>query len=126
VYLLGVVVGCLGAFYMVFTTPVGLAYATGLFGMGLACVVATAMAYAAIRLRNFAQHREWMIRSYVVILAFVFFRLIVVVLETLAIGGPGYAGDTVRATVAAWSSWALPLLATEFFLQLPKLRPRRP
>jgi hypothetical protein len=124
-YLMGVAVACLGAFYMVFTTTVGLAYAAGLFGMALACTVATAMAYVAIKLRNFVQHREWMIRSYVVILAFVFFRLIMVVLEVLGIGGTGQPGQLARVTVASWSSWALPLLVTEFFLQWPKLRPGR-
>jgi hypothetical protein len=125
IYLLGVTLGSLGAFYMVFTTPVGIVYATGLFGMAVASVVATSMAYLAIRYRNFIQHREWMIRSYVVILSFVFFRFIVVGLTIAGIGEAGAAGETLRATLAAWTSWTFPLIVTESLLQFSKLRPAR-
>jgi len=120
-YLGGVAVTCGSGFYMSLTTPVGFVYASGLFGMALACAVCTLMAYVAIVRRNFAQHREWMIRSYVVIVAFVFFRLIVVGLEAAAVGGSGPQGDAMRASLAAWASWAFPLLATEVALQMPKL-----
>jgi uncharacterized membrane protein len=121
VYLLGVSVTCLAAYYLSLTTPVGFIYASGLFGMALACTIATSMAYLAIRRRNFVQHREWMIRSYVVILSFVFFRMIVVALEGLGTGGAGTPGNIARASFASWSSWAILLLLTELFLQLPKL-----
>jgi uncharacterized membrane protein len=122
IYLLGVTLDCAAAYYLSLTTPVGFVYAAGLFGMSLACTVATVMAVVAIRYRNFAQHREWMIRSYVVILSFVFFRMIAAGLEVFGVGGSGVQGDTARATLAAWGSWAIPLLVTEFFLQWPKLR----
>jgi hypothetical protein len=121
-YLIGVALDNVAAYYLCLTTPVGFVYATGLFGMTLASTATTAMAVIAIRYRNFAQHREWMIRSYVVILSFVFFRMIAAGLEVAGIGGSGIPGDTMRVTLAAWSSWAIPLLVTELFLQLPKLR----
>ena len=124
VYLLGVVLGGLGAFYMASTTPLGVIFASGLFVMAIASFATTAMAYLAIRYRNFIQHREWMIRSYVVILSFVFFRFIVVGLEALGVGEAGDAGVITRLGLAAWSSWAFPMLITESFLQLPKLRRR--
>lgn len=121
-YLLGVALDNVAAYYMSLTTPVGFVYATGLFGMTLASTLTTVMAVVAIRYRNFDQHREWMIRSYIVILAFVFFRAIAGGLEAAGIGGSGITGDTARATLAAWCSWAIPLLVTELCLQLPKLR----
>ena len=121
-YLLGVALDNLAAYYLCLTTPVGFVYATGLFGMTLASTITTVMAVVAIRYRNFDQHREWMIRSYVVILSFVFFRMIAGGLEAAGIGGSGIAGDTARATLAAWCSWAIPLLLTELSLQMPKLR----
>jgi uncharacterized membrane protein len=121
IYLLGIAIGCVGAYYLCLTTPVGFIYATGLFGMALAWTATTAMAVLAIRYRNFVQHREWMIRSYVVTLSFVFFRMIAAGLEVFGVGGSGVPGDTARATLAAWLSWAIPLLATELLLQWPKL-----
>lgn len=121
-YLLGVALDNVAAYYMCLTTPVGFVYATGLFGMTLASTITTVMAVVAIRYRNFDQHREWMIRSYVVILAFVFFRALAGSMEAAGIGGSGIAGDIARATLAAWCWWAIPLLVTELFLQLPKLR----
>ena len=122
-YMVGVVLACLGAFYLSMTTSLGFVYASGLFCMAVANATATAMAYAAIRRRNLAQHREWMIRSYVVVLSFVFFRAEVVALAAMGIGGVGPAGDGVRIGFAAWSSWAVPLLLVDLFLELSKLRP---
>ena len=70
------------------------------------------MAFASIRRRNFTQHREWMIRSYVVTFAFVTFR---VSQDLLAASGVA-TGDESRATLA-WACWAVPLLITEMTLQ---------
>jgi hypothetical protein len=119
VYVAGVAIGGLGAYYLALTTPAepGWVYASGLFGLVLAWTITTGMAYLAIRSRVIEQHREWMIRSYVVTLAFVFFRLFVAVLEGFHIGEP-----LERYRAAAWICWAVPLLITEPFLQLRKLR----
>jgi hypothetical protein len=122
-YLIGVALLSLGAFYLSLTTSLGFTYASGLFSMALASAIATSMAYLAIRRRDFVRHREWMIRSYVVIFSFVIFRAEVAVLQPLGIGGPAPAGDLVRISFAAWSSWAIPLLLTQVLLELPKLRP---
>ncbi|MBM3755096.1 MAG: DUF2306 domain-containing protein [Acidobacteria bacterium] len=123
-YLGGVAVTCAAAFQLSLTSPVGLIFSGGLFGMALACSVATSIAYLAIARRDFVQHREWIIRSYIVILSFVVFRLIAVSLEAAGVGGTGMEGDTIRASFAAWASWSIPLLVTEVCLQLPKLRGR--
>lgn len=117
-YVAGAAITCGAGWYLSLTTPVGIVFGAGLFGMATACAMATTMALVAIRRRNFVQHREWMIRSYVVILAFVFFRLIFVSLRAMDVGGT----DAVRLTLAAWGSWAFPLLITELLLQWPKLR----
>jgi len=120
-YVIGVGLACLGALYLSLTTTLGFTYASGLFSMALASAAATSMAYLAIRRRSFVQHREWMIRSYVVIFSFVIFRAEVLSLEALGIGGRGPEGGLIRISFAAWSSWAIPLLLTEIFLQIPKL-----
>jgi hypothetical protein len=124
-YLAGFVLSECGAYYMALTTRAGVVYASGLFGMATAALIATSMAYIAIRWRNFVQHREWMIRSYVVLLAFVFFRFELAITEAYGIGGPGNEGLITRIGLAAWSSWAIPLLVTEALLQYSKLRGRR-
>jgi uncharacterized membrane protein len=101
----------------------GWVYRYGLAGLALAWVGTTGLALAAIRRGNVAQHREWMVRSYVVTFGFVLFR---VVFDTLAALKFGTFEE--RATISAWSCWALPLLVTEFVLQGRKIlaTPRRP
>ena len=56
-----------------------------------------------------------MIRSYVVTLAFVFFRVFAAATESMGIGTP-----LGRASAAAWFCWAVPLAATEPILQWRK------
>ncbi len=80
-YLAGVLIGAAAAFYLSFTTPLGWVFGSGLFALAIAWTVTTGMAFRAINSRAIVQHREWMIRSYVVTLAFVFFRIVVAVTE---------------------------------------------
>ena len=111
-YLSGVTVATVAAFYLSFTTPLGWMFASGLFSLAVAWTLTTGMAFLAISRRAIVQHREWMIRSYVVTLAFVFFRIVAAVTEIQGIGTV-----TERLGVAAWSCFALPLLLTEVALQ---------
>ena len=120
-YLLGVAMGASAAFYLSLTTPLGWIFGAGLFGLAVAWSITTAMAYLAIRRRLIDQHREWMIRSYVVTLAFVVFRAIVAV---LSIAGVGSLPD--RLALASWACWAVPLVLLEPCLQWRKLRPLKP
>lgn len=80
------------------------------------------MAFVAIRRGAVAQHREWMIRSYVVTFGFVTYRALVDVLKAEAIGS-----GADRAALASWFCWAIPLLVTELVLQGGKVlrAPRR-
>ena len=70
------------------------------------------MAFIAIRRKNVEQHKQWMIRSYVVTFAFVTFRLLNQVL-----GAWHVMTDDERASTLAWSCWAIPLLVTEVVIQ---------
>jgi len=120
-YLLGVVVGAAGAYYLALTTSLGGIYGAGLFGLAVAWSITTAMAYIAIRRRAIDQHREWMIRSYVVTLAFVVFRALVAVLSIIGVGS---LPD--RLALASWACWAVPLVLLEPCLQLRKLQRSEP
>src|SRR5262245_37425316 len=111
-YLAGVVVGAIASFGLALTSKVTLTYAAGLASLGLAWLTTAGMAFAAIRHRNFAQHRQWMIRSYVVTMAFVTFRLVEDILEAKGIGT-----QAERLSLMSWACWAVPLLFTEVAFQ---------
>jgi uncharacterized membrane protein YozB (DUF420 family) len=120
IYLGAVVVGSAGAFYLVVTIgSQQFAYASGLFGLASAWLITTSMGYLSIRHRAIEQHREWMIRSFVVAFAFVTFRLFDKPLIAWNV-----AKDTEIWTMMAFACWAVPLLVTEPLLQLRKIRRR--
>ena len=73
-YLRGVLVGAIASVYMVLRVAPK-AFGVALLYLALAWVVTSGMAYVSVMRRQFAAHREWMIRSYVVTFAFVLFRL---------------------------------------------------
>jgi hypothetical protein len=114
-YLAAVAIGCSGGYYLALTTTAPWVYAAGLFGLASAWTITTGMAYLAIRRRVIEQHREWMIRSYVVTLAFVFFRLFTEIMERRGVDGL----ESLKA--AAWLCWAVPLLLAEPLIQLRKV-----
>jgi uncharacterized membrane protein len=113
-YVLGVILGSAGAFYMATTFPPPLAavYASGLWGLGIAWVITTSRAYIAVRRGDYAAHRAWMIRSYVVTFGFVTLRVI-----QAALMAAGIANEDDSVAVAAWLCWTVPLALTEVLLR---------
>jgi hypothetical protein len=104
------------AIYLGFHTDFGWVFGMGMIGMGWAWIMTTALAAISICRRMVEQHREWMIRSYVVTFGFVTFRVLTMVFEMLR------AGTLVeRMGAASWSAWAVPLLITETILQSRKI-----
>lgn len=87
---------------------VGINAATGT--LAIVWLAVAAMAFRAIRNRRFEQHREWMIRSYVLTWTFVFCRI---VQSTPAMMSAGL--ETLAAAI--WVSWVLPLFVCELALQ---------
>ena len=85
------------------------------FGVALAALAiawwtCVSMAFVAIRGRRIDQHRQWMIRGYVVTLAFTNFRFSIDLPIWNSIGAAAPA-------TAVWLTWVLPLLFTEVMLQ---------
>jgi uncharacterized membrane protein len=118
VYVSGVALASAGAFYLAVTIDAKyFAYAAGLFGLACAWVVTTSMALVAIHHRAIEQHREWMIRSYIVTFAFVTFRLLVNIMLTWKV-----APETEVDTFVAFACWAVPLVLAEPLIQLNKIR----
>jgi hypothetical protein len=120
-YLTAVVASSIGAFYLAFHTDGGLLFGAGLVGLAIAWLTTSGMAFAAIKRSLIQQHREWMIRSYVVTFAFVIFRVIQPILQAQHIGT-----QFEQLALAAWACWSVPLLVTELILQGRKILAARP
>ena len=116
VYLTAIALSSFSSFYLAVTTEVSWIFGLGLGGLGVAWVLTTGFAFIAIRKRKILLHREWMTRSYIVTMGFVFFRIFVGVTTALEVG-------TLfeRLETASWFCWAFPLLIGEIFIQRKKL-----
>jgi hypothetical protein len=116
VYMGAIAVSVTAAFYLSTHTDLGWVFGAGLFGLAVAWVVTTGLAYVAVRRSLLQQHQEWMIRSYVVTFAFVFFRILAGILQAT---GTGSLQE--QLALASWFCWAAPLLVTEAILQGRKI-----
>ena len=93
-------------------------FGTGLLGLAGAWLLTSGMAFWAIKKRNYAQHREWMIKSYVVTCGFTTYRIFAVTLNNYL----HLDYNKEMSGIMAWACWAVPLLITEAFLQAGKIR----
>jgi len=118
-YMAAIAISSVAAYYLAFHTQLGWVFGMGLTALATAWLSATTLAYICIRKRMIEQHKEWMIRSYVITFAFVNFRILVGILQ-----GMGVGTLNEQLTAASWFCWAVPLLITELILQGRKiLRP---
>lgn len=120
-YLAAVLVSSMAAYYLALNTELSLVFGAGLAGLATAWLVTSGFAFLAIKRQLFDQHKEWMIRSYVVTTGFVTFRVLVVILEGAQVGVP-----LDRLGIAAWFCWSIPLLVTEAWLQGKKILAVKP
>jgi len=122
-YLGAAVLGLSGASYLIAKElPSDWVFAGGLLGLACAWTLTTGMGYLAIRRRRIQQHQEWMIRSYVVASAFVFFRVFVDVLHAFGVHSPEGAQTAEELKLAAWLCWSIPLLVAEVLIQWRNLQ----
>jgi len=92
-------------------------FGAGLAMLAIAWLTTSGMAYWAVRSRNFVQHREWMVRSYVVTCAFTTFRLVDRLLTQRF-----HVDPYISVQLMAWVCWSVPLIVAEVFLQASKIR----
>lgn len=116
VYMGAVAVSATAAYVIAMSPSAGWVFGSGLVGLATAWLTTTGLAFLAIKRQFLEQHKEWMIRSYVVTFAFVFFRIGAAVLGAL-----NPAGQLAEVSALAWACWALPLLVTELVLQGRKI-----
>jgi hypothetical protein len=115
-YVAAVCISGTAAFYLAKHTDFGWVFGLGFGSMAAAWLITTILATVAISMRRVEQHREWMIRSYVITFAFVTFRALDAGLEIAKVGTM-----VERMTAAVWLAWAGPLLITEACLQARKI-----
>ncbi len=117
-YLIGVLVGSIGAFAMgVYTKPHS--FGIALMSLAAAWIVVTGTAYAAILRGKVSLHKEWMVRSYIVTFAFVAFRILREYFPGVANGLGGSVPDSLANIT--WISWVIPLAIYEVILQTRKI-----
>ena len=113
-YLTAIVISSMTAYYLALHTDGGAVFGSGLAALATAWLTTSGLAFVSIRRHLVEQHKEWMIRSYVVTTAFVTFRVVFPLL------GPSLSLQE-RLGIASWVCWALPLLFTEAWLQGRKI-----
>lgn len=120
IYLISILISALVSYYLsIFHAIIDRHYITfgiGLIGLATAWLFTSGMAFWAIKHKDFEQHREWMIRSYVVTCGFITFRLIFGILQQFLLINKIDSGN-----IAAWGSWSVPLLFAEIVIQYSKI-----
>lgn len=116
-YLISIAFSVICSFVMASTTALAInwQWSMSLFALGIMWILTSGMAYRMIRLGRIQQHKEWMIRSYVVTFAFVSFRILLVSGMSFGLGD----FSEVAASMM-WTSWAMGLAFTEVCLQWNK------
>ena len=114
-YLVGATIGALAGLYMAPFSASGWVSDIGFALLALGVLVTTSWAFYAIIHRQVQVHREWMTRSYALILAAVTLRLYLPFLE-------GAFGEEAGYAVVAWACWVPNLAVAEWLIR----RQRRP
>lgn len=125
IYLISILIGAACAIILAINHTIAiqkkLVAGTGLLGLAGAGLLTSGMALWAISNRNFVQHREWMVKSYVITCGFTFYRILFVMTKSyIPLNNIDYAKEA--SGIMAWSCWAIPLLITEAVLQARKIR----
>jgi uncharacterized membrane protein len=121
IYLSCVAISTSVSFYLASTSHLGFVYAAGLASLGVVWFVSSAMAFICIRNGNVSMHKEWMIKSYVLTLSFVWFRAIEDLLAAI-----GVSNFLERKVLMSWASWAIPFFVTVVILDVRKLLRKTP
>lgn len=105
IFLLGMLVACVGAVGLILTSPAPGSIRTAFGSTALAWLVTAFMGYRAIRRGRVDAHRRWMIGCYLVTLAPITFRAMIRIPGMMEIATP-----MVMIPTLLWLSWAAPLL----------------
>ena len=110
IYIIAIIITSICATYLAWNTAVKIhfTYALTLQVGAIVWFITVAMAYRTIRLKRIRQHKEWMIRSYIVTLVFISFRFFNEYLDAAQIGT-----FVERAATIGYLSTFVPLFLAE-------------
>ena len=112
-YLSAALVGGIGGFAIALNADGGLVAKFGFAMLAVVWLYSSGQAYTAIRAKDIATHREWMMRSFALAFAAVTLRIYLGVLQAL-----GFSFSEAYP-VTAWLSWVPNLLLVEWWLLKP-------
>ncbi len=117
VYVFSILISCLCSFYMTINHAFDLhwTWSFSLQCLAITWLTTTIMAVFTARRKQIEDHQKWMIRSYVVTLAFVTHRWLVDLPFIVNLGN-----FVERAPTTIWVAWSIPLLVCEVYFQLSK------
>lgn len=110
VYIGGALVGGVGGLYLAQHSASGIVSDIGFGLLAVLTIATTAMAFKRILEGAVQSHREWMVRSYALILAAVTLRIYAPFLEAWLGEQDGYA-------LVAWACWVPNLLVAEWLIR---------
>ena len=116
VYVAACLIAGVAGLYMAFYSYGGIITNLGFGGLAVALLTTTGLAFRAIKGRQVATHREWMIRSYALIFAAVTLRIEIPLLMTATQGNFDF---TYR--VVAWLCWVPNLILAETMVRRTRL-----
>ncbi|AXG72411.1 hypothetical protein KORDIASMS9_04685 [Kordia sp. SMS9] len=116
IFLISILVSALTLVFLITTSSSSLVIDVGLGIGGLVWLVTAILSFVAIKNRKVAQHREWMVRCYMITLAFVVFRLVIDIFSSLEL-----TNEPDIVALASWMSWTLPMCVTEVIIQGRKI-----
>jgi hypothetical protein len=116
-YVLGILVGSVGAIGLISTSPAPREIRIALAATMLAWLSTAAIALQAIFSKRPPLHRAWMIRNYLVTLAPITFRLLLRLAIAL-----GFTPSPGTIATLLWAGWVVPLLAFEVLSRMPKIQ----
>jgi uncharacterized membrane protein len=118
IYLTAILIAAISSTYLAWTVSIRInfSWAFALQILAFAWIVTSSMAYLTVINGQINQHKEWMIRSYVVTFAFVVFRW----LSDLPLAYQLMEENTERQPTLCWLSWTIPLLITEIVFSWKK------
>lgn len=117
IYLISILVSGISSTVLAWTAALAIHWTWGFSLQILAVVwiISSYMAYVSIRKKRIQQHKEWMIRSFIITLSFVLFRLFN---DITMMAGLGTFIE--RAPTIIWASWSIPLFFAEVIFQSKK------